>query len=237
MKQPSVPPGGASLGADGSPLVASFYGGASDFELEYGSLADSGHSLAPRTDLRRTGCSRPLGASFYFPRGVFFRKTPSGWDADGSYRRGFSEHLRALAEPSLSCGKRRSRDYRFLWSRSSHQPIVIRIGIPADLDQAASVLLDSTGYDPALLTERRLFALSFPDQRRLMSALTRSNFWGMPSPSDGPIPDGSEWVIEGRSGAAYHVVSRCSPRPGPFRDLGLLFMELAGLPTTGQSVD
>ncbi len=69
-----------------------------------------------------------------------------------------------------------------------------------------------------------------------MAALRRTDFWAMPSPSNGPAPDGTDWIVEGRSGNAYHVVSRCSPVEGSFRDLGLLFMEFAGLPTSGPSV-
>jgi hypothetical protein len=237
MQRPGAWQATASLGAVTSPIGLTSEGEASAFELEYGSLADSRFDSAPQTDVRRVACSRPRGASFYFPTGIFFRETPSGWDVDGSDRRGFSEHLRALAEPSLSCGKRASRDYRFLWIGSFAEPVMIRVTVPTDRDQAASVLLDGVGYDAARLTQRRLSALSVVDQRRLMAAFSRSDFWNMSSPSDGPAPDGSTWVIEGRSGAVYHVVSRWSPRPGPFRDLGLLFMELAGLPTKGPTVD
>jgi hypothetical protein len=237
MQSPSASLATVSLGDLTSPIGVMSEDEASAFELEYGSLFDSRSDATPQTDLRREACSRPLGAAFYFPTGIFFRKTPSGWDADGADRRGFSKHLRAVAEPSLSCGKRPSRDYRFLWIGSFAEPVVIRATVPADRDQAASVLLDGVGYDAARLTQRRLSALTLVDQRRLMAAFSRCEFWNMPAPSDGPIPDGSTWVIEGRSGAVYHVVSRVSPRPGPFRDLGLLFMELAGLPTAGPSVD
>lgn len=71
--------------------------------------------------------------------------------------------------------------------------------------------------------------LSSDEWQSLLDALTRSDFWKLPSWRGGGGVDGAQWIVEARVGARYHVVDRWTPQPGSFRDLGLLFLKLSGL--------
>ena len=67
------------------------------------------------------------------------------------------------------------------------------------------------------------------DWERLQSALRRADFWTLPDRHDRMGLDGATWTIEGRNGEGYHRTERWDPPPGPYRDLGHLFLELGGL--------
>jgi hypothetical protein len=67
-------------------------------------------------------------------------------------------------------------------------------------------------------------ATSGLDQERLAA----TSFWTLGS-NEKPrlMLDGSDWTIRGRQGGRSHCIKRRSPY-GPIRDLGELFVELAG---------
>jgi len=52
----------------------------------------------------------------------------------------------------------------------------------------------------------------------------------MLSAFDPPFPDADSFLVEARVAAAYHVVGRRLEKAGPFRELGALFIKMAGLP-------
>jgi hypothetical protein len=72
----------------------------------------------------------------------FFPKSSLGTDAreDSFKSRWYSSHLRALNEPSLLelAKKKEVESYRFLWLRSFHHPVAIRLEIKGD---GSSVLI------------------------------------------------------------------------------------------------
>jgi hypothetical protein len=67
------------------------------------------------------------------------------------------------------------------------------------------------------------------DWSSIEEALARTEFWVTPSYGRISGPDGARWILEGRSGALYHVVDRHSPGSGAFRDACLLFLKLGGI--------
>ena len=79
--------------------------------------------------------------------------------------------------------------------------------------------------------------LSAEERSQLLDAMSTSGFWSLPAEEENlPGLDGATWIIEGvretepfRYATEYHYVQRWSPRPGPVRDLGLLFLRLAEL--------
>src|SRR5215469_6577927 len=69
----------------------------------------------------------------YFPDGVFQDASETGWFR-GFKERWYAKHLRSMSEPSLS---EASKDatvivYRFLWLRTFHHPIAVRLTIHPD---------------------------------------------------------------------------------------------------------
>jgi hypothetical protein len=66
----------------------------------------------------------------YFPQGVLEDNAQvdsflSGW---------YSKHLKALEEPFLFLESERSsaESYRFVWLRTFHHPVILRVGIRGD---------------------------------------------------------------------------------------------------------
>ena len=77
-------------------------------------------------------------------------------------------------------------------------------------------------------TERTQKPLTAADWTRVEEALAAASFWTLdPIEEFRPMFDGSDWTIHGRQGGRSHCIKRRSPY-GPIRDLGELFIELAG---------
>jgi hypothetical protein len=89
----------------------------------------------------RPQCQDASSDQFFFP--------------DGSLgRRWYSQHLRAMSEPSLSCGRPKGEVYRFLWLRTWGRPVAVRVeAAPGDLFVAA-VELDGAAGRPGKVSRR-----------------------------------------------------------------------------------
>lgn len=142
----------------------------------------------------------------------------------------YSRELRILDEPSLlSLAKDASSEsYRFLWLRTFHHPVVIRVDLRAD----ATGILTTKVADGAAgfphtanhLIENVSRPLSREDTQSLLGRIKKTDFWTLPSHVDDRRgTDGSEWIIEGVKNGKYHVISRWSPHAGGVRKLGLTF--------------
>jgi hypothetical protein len=78
----------------------------------------------------RTTCPEPAATDTFFPQGELYSLRS---DLDAFVREWYSMHLRAMGEPSLSCGLPSEEEvYRFLWLRTFHHPIAVRIVRTAD---------------------------------------------------------------------------------------------------------
>jgi hypothetical protein len=180
---------------------------------------------------RRGSCANPRSPAFFFPVGTFRGPDqPRHYDVDAYNRVGVSAILDAVREPSLSCRSLRSADFRFVWIRNMRQPLVVRVTIPDDRSLDAYALIDAPGYDGGTLVERQQRTLRDSERRQLIASLESANFWRMPSAFDPPFPDAESFLVEARVASAYHVVGRCLDKPSPFRELGELFIKIAGLP-------
>jgi hypothetical protein len=70
--------------------------------------------------------------------------------------------------------------------------------------------------------------LTAADWNRLEDCAGCASFWTLdPIDEFRSMFDGSDWTIRGRQGGRSHCIKRRSPY-GPIRDLGELFIELAG---------
>jgi hypothetical protein len=165
-----------------------------------------------------------LGAQQYFPVGVL--------QGDA----GYSKYLQALREPSLWELAQRDPDaevYRFLWLRSFHNQISIRVVVHAN----------GTGWIYARMTSRRgsepggirRYSTSWLRKARTgewLRTFDASGFWdqppSLPLPASVVQVDGAQWVLEGIRKGQYHVVDRWSPPSGdPDRTIGILALKLA----------
>ncbi len=160
----------------------------------------------------------------YFPENVFDWERKIEW---------YSEHLGAMHEPSLlnMVGNEENRVYRFLWLRSFHVPIAIRLTV--DSSGAGSLttkmLSGAGGYCPGILIKDETITVMKEDVREFISLLQKANYWELPTNKKVLGLDGAEWIIEGVNGGRYHVVNRWTPEEGEFRKAALYLLRLSKL--------
>ena len=178
-----------------------------------------------------------LPAQNYFPAGVLGENAESHqFSADW-----YSKHLKALGEPSLwelSQQDPTAAVYRFLWLRTFHSPIAVRMVLAPDGSaQLHSRMTNGQGgYEPGRLIRDEVVALKAVAAQSFMAALESAGFWGLPSIQfprlsiNGEVTvmlDGALWIIEGVRNGKYHVVDRQSPDKGEaVHAIGLLALKL-----------
>ncbi len=168
-------------------------------------------------------------AARFFPVGSF--RDPRWAEGDLFVRRWYSRSLAAMDEPSLSCGpSEASESYRFVWLRSFHSPVAVRVYASHEQFNLAAVILDGQGgYEPGRVIRRVNKQLSRTQWEEVTAIVARLRFWSMPStqPVAGGM-DGAQWIVEARSEDRYHFVDRWSGADG-VEAVGLKFLDLAGV--------
>jgi hypothetical protein len=136
-----------------------------------------------------------------------------------------------MHEPSLSCGPTTAQEtYRFLWLRSFHHPVAIRITRNENQYELTTVVLNGAGgYEPGEISRNSRRPLSKAEWDKAMTALSKFGFWRSKTVLDTDIvgTDGAQWIVEGQSGR-YHVVESWGGLGG-LQDIGLTMLELSGL--------
>jgi len=135
-----------------------------------------------------------------------------------------------MSEPSLSCGPRADGfAYRFLWLRSFHHPIAVRLEKVGPQAVLSTAELDGTGgHAPGKILKQTQRALSPAEQSKFEAKLNDVGFWEMRRDQDRFGSDGAQWILEGIDNGQYQVVQRWSPGPGAFSDVCVLLLDLAG---------
>lgn len=147
----------------------------------------------------------------------------------------YSAQLSALHEPSLyqMIQSANAESYRFLWLRTFHHPVAVRININPDGTSLLTVKMASGagGYSPGTISENHSQVLSKEQTSGFLALVAASKFWEAPNPiNDQRGTDGSQWIIEGLKRGRYHVVDRWSPTSGVARQLGsMMAFDLANL--------
>lgn len=151
----------------------------------------------------------------------------------------FSSHAGALQlmnEPSLwkPSIDRAVHAYRFTWLRTFHNPLAVRVNIEESGKGTltATVLTGQGGFKYGEIQEQKPIELGSEDMVSLVSGFQKSEYWELPTldPDADLGLDGSEWLLEAVHEGKYHAVSRWSPDEGPVRELGLMLLEMSGLP-------
>lgn len=169
----------------------------------------------------------------YFPPHTFSDRT----DADEFTAKWYTGQLRALHEPSLwelSEKSNSNQVYRFLWLRSFHHPISIRLDIQPDGNGTLTTKIcdGAGGYAPGKIIRDQTRILSSPTISEFLSEISARHYWDMPTeePFNGTIGvDGAQWILEGVNRNNYKIVDRWSPKNGPIKELCLRMVNLAGL--------
>lgn len=170
-------------------------------------------------------------SSSYFPSGILSHNEHS----DHSRGNWYSSHLKAMYEMSFYYSRYHSQDrwgesYRFLWLRSFHNPVAVRIWESGSERFINVKELDGAGgYEPGKLIRNHLRGLTADEWSEFKRRLDRSCYWQLPNTEENFGLDGSQWILEGVKGGRYHVVDRWTPTEGGYHELCLYALQLAGL--------
>src|SRR3984957_20761622 len=115
-----------------------------------------------------------------------------------------------MREPSISAA---SKDeslvaYRFLWLRTFHHPIAIRLTIRRDgnASMIAKMTNGQGGYNPGNLLQNTGIEIPRDQVEQFSRLLQEAGFWASQTGNMEAGLDGAEWVLEGVKNGAYRVV-------------------------------
>jgi hypothetical protein len=153
--------------------------------------------------------------------------------------------LRSFKEASIWQASRRhvpGAVYRFMWLRSFHPAISVRLDIAADGAGILTTKVSNGCCDcapPPADTKQTPFRvkttvrkISAPQLRRFLSCVDAVHFWALPSRKGfWPGPDGADWIIEASKDGRYQLIDAWSPPAGdPASTLGrFMLFDLADL--------
>lgn len=163
----------------------------------------------------------------YFPAGLL---GPNEWS--DQFRAGwYAKHLLAMHEPSLFVTDDRGDErYRFLWLRSFHHPVAIRVERIGDQRLIITKELDGAGgYAPGKVIVETTRLLSDGESARLEFLLADACFWQMSAEHGLGGNDGAQWILEGQYAGRYHLVDRWSPQSGSYRKACEYLLQISGL--------
>jgi hypothetical protein len=171
-------------------------------------------------------------AQQYFPPGVL-GPDPQSHEFKADW---YSKQLKALHEPSLwelSQTAPNAEVYRFLWLRSFHHPIAIRVVVRASGSSRINSRMTSGtgGLEPGGIRRYSTSWLRKALTEELLTAFANADFWNLPTLLDvncAPQVDGAQWIFEGARNGKYHVIDRWSPNGGdPARAIGIAALRMA----------
>lgn len=177
----------------------------------------------PGLSLETSAMEREL----FFPPKVLAQDQPGNTFRNNWY----SKHLSAMKEESLYSPEGDwIESYRFLWLRSFHNPVAVRLWKCGSARFISVKELDGAGgYEPGRLILDRKRELTLEEWNAFRHHLEDSCYWQLPTRDDGGGLDGAQWILEGVKGGRYHVVDRWTPQNGSYRELCLYALKLSGL--------
>ena len=170
-------------------------------------------------------CGHVVGQQ-YFPDRTFDERDR----VEDSVVSWYSNELKTLKEDSLwqlSKESPKQQVYRFLWLRTFHHPVVVRLAVQPDGSGLLTTKVTSGkgGYDPGKLIVNRTKKISKDVVDAFVAHVEEEQYWSLPTREthDPNVVnlDGAQWVLEGVRNGTYKVVDRWSPKDGPIRDLGI----------------
>lgn len=170
------------------------------------------------------------GKSGYFPKDNF----SGGWaKRDDFVNDWYGDHLAAMQEKSLLATTDETAEiYRFLWLRTFHHPIFVRIERRrGEIELFTKELDGAGGYNPGKVLRRAEFAVTPEDFCKFSKLLEKANFWRLPADDDVMGNDGAQWILEGVRRGRYHAVDRWTPETGEYREACIYLLKLSGVDT------
>lgn len=143
-----------------------------------------------------------------------------------------------MGEPALfQTDDQASEVYRFLWLRSFHRPVALRLqNAGGQKTLVVRQLNGKGGYEPGVLVVDKKIKIDAQEWDAFVRLLDEANYWHLATTDTTLGFDGAEWVLEAVKDGQYHIVDRWSPHEScsseeelKFRDACLYLSELSGL--------
>jgi hypothetical protein len=168
-----------------------------------------------------------IGDDGYFPEHAFYEDN----EHDQLTRNRYARHLAQLGESSFLAAPRTQHvAYRFLWLRSFHSTIIVRVWMDGDRRMLTVKELSAqvaNRESKVILNQTR--SINEDEWINFSSLLNKTCLWDRPGTETGPIAnDGEWWVLEGTSENHYHVITRQVPDDA-YRELCLYMLKLSGI--------
>jgi len=165
----------------------------------------------------------------YFPARAFYQDEKRDRFVSNWYTR----YPGQMNEPSILIPDNdQNPSYRFLWLRSFHSTVVVRLwsdGVRQMLSVKELSRKSETQTGQLLVDQTR--ALKKEEWTGFVKLVEESCFWAVPTSTNDPTAmDGAWWVIEGAEKGYYHVATRQSPGSGAYRELCLYMLNHSALP-------
>jgi len=194
----------------------------------------------PKTSVPAILNNPPDANPQYFPKGIFGDTSDKGAFKD-FLTRWYSSDLRAMHEPSLFEATSKDRSliaYRFLWLRTFHHPIAIRLTIRPDGNGALTgkVTSGAGGYEPGDITWNESIDTPKAQVQQFINAVQMAEFWTSPSDQHWGGNDGAQWIMEGVQGGTYHVVDRWSPEKTNYARMCLFLLNLSKIQVPAKDI-
>jgi tetratricopeptide (TPR) repeat protein len=140
-------------------------------------------------------------------------------------------NLMVMQEPSLLKINTTNREvYRFLWLRTFHNPICIRLEITEKQVSIYSKRLNGKGgYEPGWLVEQKYRNLNEAEKQKLSELFSEVNYWEMSTEGGKLGFDGARWILEGNKNNKYHIVDRWTPHGGAYYNFCVYLIQLSKL--------
>lgn len=201
------------------------------------SQAPQGHERPSAEEIEKCATTRNYEIASppqYWPPGTFAlrhapERTAADIEASDRFTRNwYGSELCAMGEAPLAPPDRGATRIRFLWLRSFHPAIAVRLEHSGSGTELVAIkLAGGPDYAPGAVAKRVTRPLSPIEWRGVEALVQRSGFWHMPTETSPRGVDGSQWIVEISEPSRYHIVDRWSG--GGVKTLGLHLLHLAGL--------
>lgn len=178
----------------------------------------------------------PIETSGYFPPPLFQQTVDCGfsWRNRPNYVLDefeddwYSKHLRAAGERPLSFVPGSSDALRFIWLRSFHAPVIVRVewAPSGAATLTATMLSGAGGYEPGEVSNTVSRTLTQVEIEILLGL--RQAVLPEPPVDCAMMLDGARWIVEAAGADGYHYVNAQGPEAGAVRELGLALLGFTG---------